>query len=143
MKINKNICKGKTITGDMEIKGYLIILHGHEKGQESYCIADLGYPTTYHQVDPETVKRFSGFIDKNGVEVYEDDNVKFGRHMYQIVYEAGSFCLYDKDGQMFDRIGGINDHCYPLFNLAIECCGEGNNFINGTWGAYDLEVVNV
>lgn len=139
--MKKNLCRAERINDRELIKGHVLILHGHEKNQETYCIADLRYPTTYHQVDPETVKRFSGFTDNNRVEVFEGDTVKFGQHMYQIVYEAGSFCLYDKDGQMINKIGGINDHCYSLFNLAVECCWEGNDFVNGTWTAHDLEVV--
>lgn len=132
--MNQHLCRAERINDREMIKGHVLIIHGQQKNQESHCIADLGYPTTYHQVDPETVKRLSGIKDKNNVEIVEGDSVKFGKYIYEVIYEFGSFCLFDPEGRMIEKIGGINDHCYTLFNLAIECCWK--DYI-----ASDLEVV--
>ena len=87
-----------------------------------------------HEIIPETIGQCTGLKDINGKLIFEGDIVTFGQIKYQITFECGSFALLDKKGEMISKIGGINDHCYSLMNLHLECCWE-DNF------AYDLEII--
>ena len=118
--------KGKWIEGDLyksRLKSIFMISYYTEHGNRMTEV-----------VNPETVGQYTGLTDKNGKKIFEGDIVKFGKNIYQIIFEVGSFALYDEQGDMISKIGGHNDHCYSFMDLYIECCWEERN-------AYDIEVI--
>lgn len=121
--------RGKTLLGKW-IEGDLLQYLGYGKVNIAQNYKGAGG----QEVIPETVGQYTGLTDKNGKKIFEGDIVKFGRNIYQIIFECGSFALLDVNGEMITKIGGINDHCYSLMNLYLECCWEDDC-------AYDIEII--
>lgn len=133
----QNVCRAKNKENDGEwVTGYYTRFNGIEhRIYTGYAETDCGdYYPDYASVIPETVGRYTELTDRNGEYIFEGDIVKFAKHIYQIIFECGSFALFDKSGEMISKVGGHNDHCYSLMNLYIECCWEDNS-------AYDIEVI--
>ena len=72
------------------------------------------------EVDPETVGQFTGFIDKNGAKIFEDDICHFyGGEYYQGCWEANDICIikincnclwYLENAENVEVIGNIYDN---------------------------------
>lgn len=111
----KSIYNGEWVYGDLlhQADGTHIFMGKGENGH-----------TLCPRVDPSTVCQFTGLIDMNGVEVYENDIVKavdWEEKICNVKYKDYGFCLCDKS---------FRDGVMPLF-VAVGNCDiyvVGNKF---------------
>lgn len=127
------IFRGKRIDNGEWVEGFPYITHGGEH-QIRYYDSESNIENCSHTVIPDTVGRFTGLTDRNGVKIFEGDIIKWkylcNDHLvYQVVYEKGtagfvtrrnfnnrdgidcySDSVFDDDGDMSEVIGNIHDN---------------------------------
>jgi len=104
--MHEHLCRGKRTDNGKWIEGYYVRLHC-QKGKVShriytgYAESDCGeYYPDWFEVDPETVGRYTGLLDKNGKWIIEGDVVRV------VSYDFG----------VFDEIGDVvfQNGCYGI-----------------------------
>ena len=76
------------------------------------CVGQYGNTVGIHQVNPETVGRFTGLTDKNGTKIFEGDVCKVGNLIYKVVFEYSAWRF---------KILSNKVYCCPAFNSH---CGD-------------------
>ncbi len=133
VKKREIIFRGKRIDNGEWVEGFPYITHGGEH-QIRYYDSESNIENCSHTVIPDTVGRFTGLTDRNGVKIFEGDIIKWkylcNDHLvYQVVYEKGtagfvtrrnfnnrdgidcySDSVFDDDGDMSEVIGNIHDN---------------------------------
>lgn len=123
MKIENIKFKAKRLDNGEWIIGSFVVMKIPALSKTTIGIVAAG-GATLHEVDPSTVCQFTGLIDMNRVEVYENDIVKavdWEEKICNVEYKDYGFCLCSKS---------FRDGIMPLF-VAVGNCDiyvVGNKF---------------
>lgn len=79
------------------IFGGVTIFEGQANIFDKNCVANSSY-----EVELNSVGQFTGFTDKKGIEIYEDDLCKYHHssskrlisYSFRVVFHQGAFCAY-------------------------------------------------
>lgn len=124
MKVENIKFKAKRLDNGKWVEGYFYTECGNAYIVENRQGESMLNRNEAHQVDPSTVCQFTGLIDMNGVEVYENDIVKavdWEETICNVEYKDYGFCLCSKS---------FRDGVMPLF-VAVGNCDiyvVGNKF---------------
>lgn len=120
-----NLCRAIEKKSGNEVIG-CYCRYGWTKEEKVYVIPSTASVLYSVEVEPDSVQRCTCLCDERGEWIFEGDFVKYGNYVFEIVFECGSFALYDKEGEMITKVGGDNDHCISLMFLYQECCWTDN-----------------
>lgn len=89
------ICKGRREDNYKSVEGYYLKLTGGEK--PLHIIVDTN--GEYHRIDPESLRRFTGFTDQDGEKLFEGDVVNYGdRETLSVIkWDRGMWIIEDSD----------------------------------------------
>ncbi len=85
--------RGKRTENDKWVKGFPYITHGGEH-QIRYYDSESNIENCSHTVIPDTLGRFTGLTDRNGVKIFEGDIVRYGDTIHRVVFEQRNGTAY-------------------------------------------------
>ena len=116
--------RGKRTDSGEWVFGFPYITHGGEH-QIRYYDSESNIENCSHTVSPDTLGRFTGLTDRNGVKIFEGDIVQYSGEKHIVVFETRGktgyfgikidrletwgFCLSVPTGLM-EVIGNIHDN---------------------------------
>jgi uncharacterized phage protein (TIGR01671 family) len=100
-------------------KGWAYGFYWHQKDKNIHWIVESSDINNQFgvAVHPESVGQFTGLIDKNGNEIFENDIVTLieGKRKYAVKFEKGCFRLFHIDDKLENMLWGSIDKVEVLF----------------------------
>jgi len=127
--------RAKTTFDNEWVYGFYVERLGYEKGM-IYEVGGLG-----HDVNPETVGQFTGFLDDKKVEIYYDDIVKFK------FINDNNICEYDGTALVIENmsqgVGLLMTYVNEEENPTEVIASEEGDFVEDYWEDKDLWEIKV
>ena len=101
--------RGKWVDDGEWVEGFPYITHGGEH-QIRYYDSESNIENCSHTVIPDTLGRFSGLTDRNGVKIFEGDIIEFdhpynGKSIHAVVQDGCGWNLSNFYASCFDYPG--------------------------------------
>ena len=113
--MRKIMFRGKTLDDGKWVYGYYV----HQYGADEIYLFEPTDGFDSRHIDPDTVGEYTGFIDKNGKEIFTGDivigktrKIQYDKFVGEAIFAHGTFylrypCRYCTDGYCWHRIGRV------------------------------------